>query len=159
MIKPAQEELKRLADAARESVLEKRRAIEKLYEDQQRMKAKAADCWFDAGIDISSLVFYSPVKMTDMNFSCSNTVLEFHGTMWGPGLGKAKSYGGGYMMKDPDWLIGKTVNFELIFVAFPVAGVQMTFWYEGSVIGAFDAVGGGAGAGGGWGDGTFKKVG
>lgn len=159
MNKPAQEELKRLADEARESVLQKREAIEKLYRDQQRVLATTSDCWFDAGIDISSLVFYSSVRLTDMNFSCSSTVLEFHGTMYGPGLGKAKSYGGGYMMKDPDWLIGKEIDFELIFVALPVAGVQMTFWYEGSIIGAFDAVGGGAGAGGGWGSGTFKKVG
>jgi hypothetical protein len=45
-----------------------------------------------------------------------------------------------------------------VFVAFPVAGVQMTFWYEGAAIGAFDAVGAGAGAGGGWGDGTFKRA-
>jgi hypothetical protein len=158
MIKPAQEELKRLADAARESLEERRLAIEKLYRDQQKMAATQADCWVDAKIDISSLVFYSPVKLTDMNFSCSDIVLEFHGTMWGPGLGKAKSYGGGYFSKDPEWLIGKEVNFELIFVAFPVAGVQMTFWYEGAAIGAFDAVGAGAGAGGGWGDGTFKRA-
>jgi hypothetical protein len=154
---PTKDQLRELAKAAEARVKERHNAIQKLYEDQQKLKTDG-DYWFDGTITLTSLVFYSSVKLADMNFSDSSTVLEFNGTMWGPAIGVAAAYGGGYTHKDPDWFVGKEVDFELIFAAGGVSGIQMTFWYEGSIVGAFNAIGTGGGVGGGWGDGEFKKV-
>ncbi len=158
MSTPTKEELKIQAAAAGERLADKQHAIRKLYEDQQRSLAVTSDCWFDAELKTTALIFYSSVELKNMNFSCSSTVLEFHGTSWGPGLGKFRTYGGGLMTKDPSWLIGKEVDFELAVGGAGVGAVQMTFWYEGAIIGAFDALGGGVGISVTWGSGTFKKV-
>jgi len=145
------------AEAAEARIKERRHAIQKLYEDQQRQTLDG-DYWFSATLQTTSLIFYTVVKLENMSFTDSSLVLEFDGTMYGPGLGTARAFGGGYTYKDPEWLVGKEFDFELIWVALPTAGVQMTIWYEGTIVAAFDAVGAGIGGGGGWGSGTFKRA-
>ncbi len=152
------EETKKMSTAAEVRLKARHNAIRKLYEDQQRVLTTTSDCWVDGTLSLTSVIFYTSVEIKDMNFSCSGTVLQFNGTMWGPGVGYVQSYGGGYFAEDPDWLLGKTINFEMLFGGAGVGAIQMTFWYDGTAVGAFDAIGAGVGIGGGWGDGTFKKV-
>lgn len=151
------DQVKTQAEAAKALLGERQDAVRKMYEAQQKQVADG-DYWFSATLKASSMIFYTSVKLEDMTFTNSSTVLEFDGTSYGPGLGKVTAFGGGYTYKDPDWLVGKECSFELGYAAFPVAGVQMIIWYEGAVIAAFDAVGGGLGIGVTGGTGTFKRA-
>ncbi len=152
------DQVKPQAEAAEARLKQQQYAIRKLYEDQQKQQSDG-DYWFSGTLNVTSLILYTSVKLADMNFTNSSTVLEFNGTSFGIGLGGVSSFGGGYTYKDPDWLNGKTCGFELLWLGTGAAGLQMVIWYEGTIVAAFDAIG--AGVGGGLvpnGEGTFKKV-
>jgi hypothetical protein len=160
IVTPTQDVIKKMQDDVVSRLHAKLEAIEETYEANKPAFAarNAQDAYWCTGtLNLTSVFINTGIKINNLEFKDFSEVLKFKGTSWGLGVGYGTSFGTGVFYDPPRNLIGKKVNIELAFFIVGAGVIQTSFWEGSMLCGAMDFVGGGGGAGGFWGSGSFSR--
>jgi hypothetical protein len=129
--------------------------------DEAKARAASSTNYDISGeLQISALVVYTSVKVTDMRYP-DGTILDFDGSGWGIGLGATGSTNvSGTMNENWQFLLDQKddIHFQVFFLTGGIGGVEISFWDKNyNPIGVLAGGSLGLGAGSFGGDGQFFK--